>query len=140
MSFQRSISRRAWLRGLGATALIAPFAHGLQLGRAHAAPPKRAMFVYVPDGCIPALWHPTGSETAFTLGSMTAPLAPIQKHLVFVDGLTMYAGGATHEGGIAKVVTGVGAKSLDVFLGEELGKSTPHRSLQRGVAATFQAG
>ncbi|MET0344248.1 MAG: DUF1552 domain-containing protein [Polyangiales bacterium] len=140
MTLQRSISRRSWLRGLGATALIAPFAHGIQLKRAHAAPAKRALFVYVPDGCIPDRWHPTGSETAFTLAPMTEPLAPIQKHLVFLDGLTMYAGGATHEGGIAKVLTGVGAKSLDVFLGEELGKNTPHRSLQLGVGATFEAG
>lgn len=137
-SFQ--MNRRTLLRGLGATALIAPFAQLPALRRAQAASPKRALFVYVPDGCIPDRWHPTGSETSFTLPEMSAPLEVIKQHLVFIDGLTMYAGGATHEGGIAKVLTGVGPKSLDIFLGEELGGGTPHRSLQLGVGATFQAG
>jgi len=135
-----SMNRRALLRGLGATALLAPFAQLTSLRSARAAAPKRAMFVYVPDGCIPAIWHPTGSETSFTLPVMSAPLQPIQDKLVFLKGLTMYAGGATHEGGIAKVLTGVSAKSLDVFLGEQIGTSTPFRSLQLGVGATFQNG
>lgn len=135
-----SMNRRTLLRGLGATALIAPFAQLPALRRAHAATTKRALFVYVPDGCIPDRWHPTGSESAFTLPEMSAPLEVIKQHLVFVDGLTMYSGGATHEGGIAKVLTGVGPKSLDIFLGEQIGTGTPHRSLQLGVGATFQAG
>jgi hypothetical protein len=134
------LNRRTLLRGLGATALLAPFAQLSAIRRAQAAAPKRALFVYVPDGCIPDRWHPTGSETAFTLPEMSAPLEVIKQHLVFIDGLTMYAGGATHEGGIAKVLTGVGGKSLDVFLGEQMGNGTPHRSIQLGVGATFQAG
>jgi hypothetical protein len=138
---RRSFSRRNLLRGLGATALIAPFATQLlKPGRALAAPQKRVMFVYVPDGCIPSLWHPTGSETSFTLPEMSAPLESIKQHLVFLDGLKMYAGGATHEGGMAKVLTGVSPKSIDLFLGDEIGGSTPHSSLQLGVGGTFQAG
>jgi hypothetical protein len=132
------MKRRSFLRGLGATALIAPFA---QLPRkAHAAAPKRAMFVYVPDGCIPALWHPKGSETAFTLPEMTAPLEPIKQHLVFLEGLTMYAGGSTHEGGIAKVLTGVSPQSLDIYLGDRISGDRPHRTLQLGVGTSFQNG
>lgn len=136
----RPFSRRNLLRGLGATALIAPFASQLRPGRAVAAPQKRAMFVYVPDGCIPSLWHPTGSEKSFTLPEMSATLEPIKQHLVFLDGLKMYAGGATHEGGMAKVLTGVSPKSIDLFLGDEIGGATPHSSLQLGVGGTFQAG
>ncbi|HVZ34117.1 MAG TPA: DUF1552 domain-containing protein [Polyangiaceae bacterium] len=134
------MNRRTLLRGLGATALIAPFAQLANLRRAQAAPPKRAMFVYVPDGCIPDIWHPTGSETSFTLPSMTAPLEAIKQNLVFIDGLTMYSGGATHEGGVAKVLTGVSPKSIDIFLGEQIGTTTPIRSLQLGVGSTFQNG
>jgi hypothetical protein len=52
----------------------------------------------------------------------------------------MYAGGATHEGGIAKVLTGVGAQSLDIFLGDQIGADRPLRSLQLGVGTTFQNG
>ena len=135
-----AMNRRTLLRGLGATALLAPFAQWPALQRARAGAPKRAMFVYVPDGCIPAVWHPTGSEKSFTLPEMSAPLKPIQDKLVFIKGLTMYSGGATHEGGVAKLLTGVGAKSLDVFLGEQIGASSPFRSLQLGVGATFQNG
>jgi hypothetical protein len=132
------MKRRSFLRGLGATALLAPFAQ-LPM-KARAAAPKRAMFVYVPDGCIPALWHPKGTETAFTLPAMTAPLEPIKQHLVFLEGLTMYAGGATHEGGIAKVLTGVSPQSLDIYLGDRISADRPLRSLQLGVGTTFQNG
>lgn len=137
---KHTMNRRTLLRGVGAAALLAPFAQLSFQRRARAAAPKRAMFVYVPDGCIPDFFHPTGSETSFTLPAMTAPLEAVKQHLVFLDGLTMYAGGATHEGGVAKVLTGVSPKSLDIYLGEQLGQSTPHRSLQLGVGATFQAG
>ena len=140
MTHSLAMNRRTLLRGLGATALLAPFAQLPALQRARAAVPKRAMFVYVPDGCIPDRWHPTGSETQFTLPEMSAPLERVKQHLVFLEGLTMYAGGATHEGGIAKVLTGVSPKSIDIFLGEKLGSETAFRSLQLGVGATFQNG
>jgi hypothetical protein len=140
VSMRRSLKRRSLLQGMGAAALLAPFATRLLPGRARAAAQKRAMFVYVPDGCIPDFWHPSGSETDFTLPEMSQPLDVIKQHLVFIDGLTMYSGGATHEGGMAKVLTGVGQKSIDLFLGDEIGQSTPHSSLQLGVGGTFQAG
>ncbi len=142
MSFLRP-TRRNFLRGVAATSLLAPFASELLTAgprKARAASPKRAMFVYVPDGCIPEKWHATGSEKDFTLPDMSAPLTPIKDKLVFLSGLTMYAGGATHEGGIRKVLTGVSDVSLDVFLGQKLGKDTPHASLQLGVGSNFQNG
>ena len=135
-----SLSRRSFVRSVGASLVLAPFIHQLNLSRARAAVQKRVMFVYVPDGCIPSKWHPTGSESNFTLPEMSAPLEPIKKHLVFVDGLTMFSGGATHEGGTAKVLTGVGAQSIDLFLGDKIGAASPFRSLQLGVGATFENG
>jgi hypothetical protein len=134
------VSRRTLLRGLGSAALLAPFASPLALRKARAQAPKRAMFVYVPDGCIPGKWHPKGTETNFALPEMSEPLGVIKQHLVFLEGLTMYSGGATHEGGIAKVLTGTAPQSLDVFLGDRLGAATPHRSLQLGVGTNFENG
>jgi hypothetical protein len=137
------LSRRSFLASAAAAGLLLPF---LGKGRrAHAAgsPNKvKAIFVYVPDGCIPSKWHPTGSETSFTLAPMTQPLAPIQQHLVFLKGLDMYAGGATHEGGVRKVLTATAAKSIDVYLGETLNAvdNLPHASLQLGSASNFQNG
>lgn len=134
------LSRRNFVRGLGSSVVLAPFMSSLLASRARAAAPKRALFVYVPDGCIPDAWHPKGSETSFTLPDQSAPLSAIKQHLVFIDGLTMYSGGATHEGGYAKVLTGVGDQSIDVFLGEKIGDASLFRSLQLGVGTTFQAG
>ena len=135
-----ALSRRHFLRGVGGSLVLAPFVSSIMQSRARAAAAKRLLVVYVPDGCIPGRWHPTGSETSFTLPEMSAPLDPIKKHLVFLDGLTMYSGGATHEGGAAKVLTGVGPQSIDVHVGDKIGMNTPFRSLQLGVGATFQNG
>src|SRR5262245_44346383 len=113
-------SRRTFLAGTAAAGILAPFIRPVR--RAHAADPSKvkAMFVYVPDGCVPSLFHPTGSETSFSLPAMTKSLTPIIPHLTFIRGLNMFEGGATHEGGIRKVLTGVGEQSLDVALGETL--------------------
>ena len=62
--------------------------------------------------------------------------------MTFLRGLEMYSGGATHEGGIAKVLTGVGPDSLDQVLARELNKQDllPHPSIQLGVGSNFQNG
>lgn len=134
-------SRRNFLKSAGAAAALSPFVSMIGESRARAAAPvKRALFVYVPDGCIPDRFFPTGTETSFSLPEMSSPLESITQHLTFIDGLSMYSGGATHEGGAAKVLTGVSAQSIDVFLGEAIGGATPFRSLQLGVGANFENG
>lgn len=134
------LHRRNFLRGALAGTAALPLAGILSPRRARAAAPTRALFVYVPDGCIPDRWHANGTGTNFTVGEMCSPLSAIQQHCVFLDGLNMYAGGATHEGGVAKLLTGVGDVSLDVFLGQQLSGQTPHASIQLGVGANFQNG
>lgn len=133
-------NRRSFLRMLGAAGVASPLALTLGRNAAAATGDVKVMFVYVPDGVIPSLWHPTGGVTGFSLPEMTAPLEPIKDDLVFVRGLKMYAGGATHEGGVAKLITGDGPVSLDLFLGDEIGDGTPHKSVQLGVATNFQNG
>ncbi|MCE9579247.1 MAG: DUF1552 domain-containing protein [Deltaproteobacteria bacterium] len=138
-----NISRRQLLAGAAAAGLLLPFLRGGRRARAAGSPQKtKAIFVYVPDGCIPAKWHPIGSETSFTLGPMTEPLAPVKDHLLFLKGLDMYAGGATHEGGVRKVLTATAPQSLDVYLGEKLNAvdQLPHASIQLGAASNFQNG
>ncbi|MEM6290970.1 MAG: DUF1552 domain-containing protein [Myxococcota bacterium] len=135
-----NVSRRRLLQLMASAGVATPL--GTMFGRNAAASPSdvKALFVYVPDGVIPELWHPTGTSGNLTLPAMSEPLAPIVDDLVFVRGLDMYAGGATHEGGAAKVLTGVSDVSLDVFLGEQVGAGLPHRSVQLGVGTTFQGG
>ncbi len=133
-------TRRSFLRMLGAAGVASPLALTLGRNAMAASDQVKVMFVYVPDGVIPSLWHPSGGTTNFTLPQMTAPLEAVRDDLVFVRGLKMYAGGATHEGGVAKLLTGAGPVSLDIFLGEQIGAGTPHKSVQLGVATNFQNG
>ena len=133
------LTRRSLVKGAGtAAALSLLFKQWIR--PAYAASPKRVLFVYVPDGVAPALWHPTGSERSFTLPEMAKPLEPIQADCVFMKGLNMYAGGPTHEGGVRKVLTGARDVSLDIYLGKEVGKDALHQSVQLGVGTQYQNG
>jgi hypothetical protein len=135
-----SSSRRSFLARAIATgaALEWPI-----LGRprpARAAPLYNALFVFVPDGIVPSLWHPQGGETDFTLPAMSEPLGAIRNDCVFLQGIQMYAGEPTHPGGTKKVLTATGPQSIDVFLGSKLKGSAPFDSLQLGVATNFENG
>jgi hypothetical protein len=136
-----AIGRRDFIKG--ATALVPLSMSNFWLKPVLAqgvGAPKRAIFFYIPDGCIPALWHPTGSETNFTLPAMTAPLNAVKNDCVFISGLRMYEGGATHEGGVAKVLTGNNTLSLDVFLAQQLAGQTPVSSVYLGIHGTHENG
>jgi hypothetical protein len=132
------LRRRGVLKGLGA---LIPLSMGFGVRPVLAGTgPKRVVFFFIPDGCIPALFHPKGSEFAFSLSPMTEPLAAVKDDCVFVSGLTMYEGGATHEGGVAKVLTGNNTLSLDVFLADQIGRASPVSSLYLGVHGTHENG
>ncbi|MEO2168781.1 MAG: DUF1552 domain-containing protein, partial [bacterium] len=135
-----AVSRRRFLQGLGlaSAALVAP----LSLVRAARAsyPAERIIFFYIPDGCIPDAFHPSGGEFDFTLGAMTEPLAHVRQHCTFLDGLKMYGGGATHQGGIRKVLTANAAQSLDDYFADQIGADTPFPSIYLGVGAGYENG
>ena len=134
------LHRRQFLKRM-ALATLVPLSTGVRIRPVLAGTaPKRVIFFYIPDGCIPALWHPSGSEFDFTLSQMTEPLDTVKDRCVFVSGLNMYEGGATHQGGMAKALTGNGPMSLDVFLGEQIGGFTPLSSLLLGVASSHENG
>jgi hypothetical protein len=130
-------SRRSFLGRAVATGAVVdlPF-----LGRAQAAPLFNVIVVYVPDGVVPSLWYPKGGETAFTLPAMSEPLGAIKDDCVFLQGISMYAGEPTHQGGTKKVLTATGPQSLDVVLGQKLKGSSPFDAVQLGVASTFEDG
>src|SRR6185436_11891879 len=96
--------------------------------------------VFVPDGVVPSLWYPKGTETNFTLPMMSQPLEAIRGDCVFLQGISMYAGEPTHQGGTKKVITATGPQSLDVVLGQKLKGSSPFDAVQLGVASTFEDG
>ena len=85
-----SFGRRALLRGLGAAAAASPFVPLLESTRARGQSvtfPKRLVLFYTPHGTVWNKWLPTGTETAFTLSPILAPLARHQSRLTVVAGL-----------------------------------------------------
>jgi hypothetical protein len=97
------------LQALGLGAAAGPLIPLLNADAQTASRPKRLLLLFTPDGS-PALdysnsveWRPTGTETAFTLQSMEAPLDPFKAKITVPGGLTMSAGGAgeAHAFGMA---------------------------------------
>jgi hypothetical protein len=146
-----SIPRRTVLRGAAGAALALPWLPSLT-ARAATAPIKRFVVMFSPNGTLPGAWTPTGTETAFTLGPILAPLAPHQADLVVVAGLNQQGGGGDgHQNGIGGMLTGTGLNpgpfagqgaapagwamgpSVDQRIAAEMGAPTKYRSLELGV-------
>jgi hypothetical protein len=122
---------------------------------AQAAPPRRFIAVYHPNGCFPSRWFPTGSETAFTLGPSLMPLEPHRGRCLFLSGVDLKVAvdgqGEQHQRGLGAFLTGrklqaglfVGndgttagwadGPSLDQLLVPLLGAGAAAASLQLGV-------
>ncbi len=137
---QSHFSRRSFLAKTFATGAAAQLPWLGRMSWARAAAPLNFVSVFVPDGVIPNLWYPKGSETNFTLGQMSEPLGAIREHCTFFEGVGMPGGEPTHPGGTKKVLTGTGPVSMDVFLGQKLKGSAPFDSIQLGVGSNFENG
>ncbi len=84
------IDRRRFLRGLGAAAALP--ALGLTMPRVARADttgsgPKRLVIVHHPQGTVLPQHVPTGSETAFEVGSILAPIRPFLDRAILLSGL-----------------------------------------------------
>lgn len=156
------LSRRGFLTGLGGLALSLPLMEALPsplrwVGAAHAGEgiPKRFVIFWTPNGTVPDAWHPTGTETNFTLSRILEPLAPVKKDILVIDGLdalSAYNGpGDAHQRATGQCLTGTelqegafqGASgrsagwangiSIDQAIANHIGQETRFRSLELGV-------
>jgi hypothetical protein len=106
------LSRRTILRGAGGAAIALPLLDAMiRPGRARAAEPaKRFLVFFSPGGTVQQYWRPTGTETAFTLPYILAPLEPHKQRLLVVEGLnlsvTSEGFGHPHSRGMGGVLTG----------------------------------
>lgn len=141
---QTSTQRRAFLKLLGATGLSTltlPFARTVMAETGH---PRRAIFVFIPDGMRPEDWHAQGTGAAFTLPGMTQPLERVREHCLFLGGVNMYGPGSTHEGGCAKLLTGAPGRgsdkavSLDYYLGQAFKNQTIRPHLNLGIVPIYR--
>jgi len=83
------VTRRELIKAGSALALF-PW-----LARAQAVAPKRKLvLVFTPHGTIWPQWRPAGTETAFTLSPILAPLAAHQSRLSIIDGVSLPYGTA----------------------------------------------
>ena len=158
---QKAMSRRAVLRGLGASVAL-PLLDGMVPAyaalRATATPAQRLGIVYVPMGAVMENWTPATEGDGFELSPILQPLAPVRDQLLVLTGLDNQpavalpgepAGGHGRIG--AAFLTGVHAKptegvdfragvSIDQIAGAELGRETQLASLEVGLESTDLAG
>ncbi len=155
----KSSSRRAFIKGMGQFAGLAPFLNLIGTGNAQdAGPRQRFLGIFTPHCMASKYWLPKGTGKSFDIayqGSVLAPLAAFRDKLLLLDGIgyrvlyeqaTPHTG---HEGGLTTAFTGSQAiirngslfaesESIDKFLAARLGGSTKFSSFNFG--GTIQGG
>jgi hypothetical protein len=158
------LSRRAALRGLGATIAL-PFLDAMHPAFAAQAVKKalaatRMAFLYVPNGIVMEYWTPPGelgSTPLETLPRLSSVLAPYKNDLLMLSGLTSNGGRALGDGpgdhgrAGAAYLTGVHPKktygkdiktgvSMDQVAARQLEGKTKFASLELGCEEGIQGG
>ena len=92
MLFRKHISRRAVLKGVGATIAL-PLIDAMNPAATAWAQtpvgtaPKRIAFIGFPHGAIMDKWSPAQTGTGYEMSPILQPLEPFRKHLTIVSGL-----------------------------------------------------
>ncbi len=134
---KHKLNRRQFLGGLGSATAASTILNtsmltsGLLWSKSafSADADTKVLFVYIPDGAIPDRWHPSGSETNFTLPDVSSPLESVKEHCLFVNGLNMSNPG--HNGYYQPL--GNKNTTIDQYLSQTMGATTPFSSLHLGV-------
>lgn len=155
------LTRRAFLKGLGLSAAVAPFVPMLDRFAEAAGPtafPRRLLLTYAPNGTVESKFWPAGAETGFTFpaGQITEALAPYRAWLLFPRNLTRPRppAGGPHEMAMGSLWTGSQlaplnaspeygfptGPSIDQIIAGKLPQETPFRSLALSVAHNEQLG
>jgi hypothetical protein len=163
MTFVQPISRRALLRGVGASIALpwldAMARPALAFGGDAAKPaPVRMAFLYIPNGANMADWTPEESETDdLVLPHILEPLSGVKDQLLVLTGLTQDGGRAHGDGpgdharSLASFLTGTHPRktagadiragiSVDQLAARKVGRDTRLPSLELGCERGAQAG
>jgi hypothetical protein len=161
-------SRRRWLRGLGVGVALPAFESLGWAGRLAAATgkpelattasgaPLRTVFVYFPNGAIPAAWWPSATGTDVPLKRTLAPLEPHRHSIQVLGGLNHRTaeggpdGPGDHARGGGTFLTGVRLKksatdlragvSIDQIIARRIGHLTRFPSLELASDSIHRAG
>jgi Protein of unknown function (DUF1552) len=143
---RKSLPRRTFLRGVGATvalplldAMVPSFT---ALAQTPATPRTRFGAVFIPNGAIMESWTPVDGGSGLTLSPILQPLEPFRDRLVVISNLVRAATpGGDHAVSAAGWLTGVGAKrteaedilagiTIDQVVAQQIGQDTPFPSLE----------
>jgi hypothetical protein len=149
--FRKSIPRRTFLRGAGATIALplldAMFPALASLNNKVDAP-RRFSIVYAPNGRNMKQWTPVAAGKSFELSRTLEPLAPYRDQMLVLSGLNNTIGAplpgegetAPHERAGGVFLTGVHplregktGVSIDQIIAREQGKKTQLASLELGL-------
>ena len=151
-----SLSRRHFLRGLGACIALPAFGSmpagrllagsASKLATTAAGTPLRAAFIFFPNGAIPSAWWPKEEGGAYDFSATLKPLEAHRQHLQILGGLDHRAaepgpdGAGDHARGNGVFLTGVRLKksatdihagvSIDQAMAHEVGHLTRFASLE----------
>ena len=141
----KRISRRAVLRGAGAT-LTLPFLdvmQGASIGSPK--PPVRLAVLFHPNGVYPPNWNVTGEGGEYKLSRTLEPLAPVREHVSVISNIStgvkghvqatsaFLTGTPLHKKAAGRINTPDMGVSLDQFVASKLGGQTRLRSLELGT-------
>jgi hypothetical protein len=159
MILQKALSRRAFLRGAGATIAL-PMLDAMTPAFAAAATkapaPVRMGFVYVPNGIDMRYWNPESEGPLGKLPRILEPLEPFKEDILLLGNLTHNNGRALLDGAgdhgrcCGAYLTGVQPRksftdikagiSCDQIVANRIGSQTRFPSLEVGIEDTRQAG
>ena len=164
-----SLSRRHFLRGLGACmalpafeslrplAALAAGTAGSKLATTATGAPLRMAYVYFPNGAIQPSWWPKGEGTDFALARTMQPLAPVKSQLQVLGGMDHVNatpgpdGAGDHARASGTFLTGVRVKktagadiqagiSIDQVTASQIGHLTRFPSLELTCDAVRKSG
>ncbi len=82
-------SRKTFLRGLGAAALVGPFLRILERPARAATAPKRFVYFHTPNGTLMPQFWPGAGQLNLAGSAILSPLAPLQQKLLVLRGINM---------------------------------------------------
>ncbi len=158
MIFKKSIPRRTFLRGVGATValpVLDAMFPALASAKERVDPARRFSVVYTPNGMNMPNWTPTATGKSFEMSPTLTPFASYRDQMLVLSGLDNNAGDplpgegevAPHEraGGVFLTAShplkeGHVGISIDQIIAAELGKHTQLSSLELGLHNTDVVG
>ncbi len=162
MTRDPEFNRRRFLRGAGALVALPlmeslPGLRGVAQAAIKSGSPKRAAFVYVPNGVIQTPWWPTGDEKAFSLSTTMEPLEALRGQIQIFQGLDHANatagpdGAGDHARANGTFLTGVRVKktaggdiragvSIDQVIARHVGQDTRFPSLELSCDGVRKSG